>query len=105
MILRNLKFALRNFRTQKLFAIVNIIGLTIGIVATSLILIYISYELSFDRFNRNSDRIFRVYSTFKFHGAHMSSVTNPAPFASFLKDKLPEIVKTVRIAHIPKGLV
>ena len=105
MILRNLQFSLRNFRNQKLFTIVNIIGLTIGIVAASLILIYIRYELSFDRFNRNSDRIFRVYSTFKFQGVRMSSVANPAPLASFLKDKLPEIVKTVRIAHIPKGLV
>jgi putative ABC transport system permease protein len=105
MILRNLQFTFRNFRNQKLFTIVNLSGLTIGIIAASLILIYINYELSFDRFNRNSDRIFRVYSTFKFQGVRMSSVANPAPFASFLKDKLPEIVKTVRIAHIPKGLV
>ena len=105
MMLKNLQFTLRKFRNQKLFAIVNLSGLTIGIVAASLILIYISYELSFDRFNKNSDQIFRVYSTYKFEGTNMSVVVKPAPLASFLQDKLPEIVETVRIAHIPKGLV
>ena len=83
MILRNLQFSLRNFRNQKLFTFVNLTGLTIGIVAASLILIYIRYELSFDRFNSNSDRIFRVYSTFKFQGERMSCVTNPAPLAIY----------------------
>ncbi len=105
MIFRNLRFTLRHFKTQKLFTSVNLSGLTIGIVAASLILIYISYELSFDRFNKNADRIFRVYSTFKFEGVKMSSVVSPVPLASFLHDKIPEIDKTVRIAHIPKGLV
>lgn len=105
MILRNLQFTFRNFRNQKLFTIVNLSGLTIGIIAASLILIYINYELSFDRFNKNSDRILRVYSTYKFEGVNMSVVVKPAPLAKFLQDKLPEVVKTVRIAHIPKGLV
>ena len=51
MIFQKLQFTLRNFRNQKLFTFVNIAGLTIGIVAASLILIYISYELSFDQFS------------------------------------------------------
>src|SRR5450759_101154 len=105
MILRNLQFTLRNFRNQKLFTIVNLSGLTIGIVAASLILIYISYELSFDRFNKNSDRIFRVYSTFTLGGANEAWVQTPAPLASFLQNKFPEIAKTVRITQISKGLV
>lgn len=105
MILGNLKFTLRNFRTQKLFTFVNISGLTIGIVASSLILIYISYELSFDRFNKNSDRIFRVYSTRTLDGAVEAWVQTPTPLASFLQNKFPEIDKTVRITRIPKGLV
>ena len=105
MILRNLQYTLRNFRNQKLFTIVNLLGLTIGIVAASLILIYISYELSFDRFHKNSDRIYRVYSTFNMGGSNEAWVQTPAPLATFLQNKFSEITKTVRIARIPKGLM
>jgi len=105
MILRNLQYTLRNFRNQKLFTIVNLLGLTIGIVAASLILIYISYELSFDRFHKNSDRIYRVYSTFTMGGSNEAWVQTPAPLAIFLQNKFSEITKTVRIARIPKGLM
>lgn len=105
MILRNLRFILRNFKTQKLFTFVNLTGLTIGIVAASLILIYISYELSFDRFNRNSKRIFRVYLTYTRGGVNSAYAQCQYQLASFLKNKFPEIEKTVRIIQIPKGLV
>jgi putative ABC transport system permease protein len=105
MILRNLKFTLRNFRNQKLFTIVNLLGLTIGIVAASFILIYISYELSFDRFNENYDRIFRVYGSYTREGKTETWVQTPTPLAPFLQNKFPEIEKTVRITRISKGLV
>ena len=105
MIFSNIKFTFRNFRKQKLFAFVNLAGLTLGIISASLILIYISYELSFDRFHKNSDRILRVYSTFTMGGANEAWVQTPAPLASFLQNKFPEVVKTVRIAAVPKCLL
>src|SRR5450759_1795697 len=105
MIFSNIKFTARNFRNQKLFTTVNLAGLTLGIVSASLILIYISYELSFDKFHKNSARILRVYSTYTMGGANEAWVQNPTPLASFLQNKFPEIDKTVRIARIPKGLI
>src|SRR5450759_365573 len=105
MILRNLKFTLRNFRNQKLFTIVNLSGLTIGIIAASFILIYIRYELSFDRFHKNSQQIFRVYSTFTMGGENQAWVQTPTPLASFLQNKFPEVEKTVRIVRLGKGLI
>ncbi|MEI6049671.1 MAG: ABC transporter permease [Bacteroidota bacterium] len=105
MIFRNLKFTLRNFRNQKLFTIVNLSGLTIGIIAASFILIYIRYELSYDRFSKNSNRIVRVYGTFTREGVTGAWVQTPTPLASFLQNKFPEIEKTVRIARLYKGLV
>ena len=105
MILRNLQFTLRNFRNQRLFTFVNLSGLTIGIVAASLILIYIGHELSFDRFNKSYDRIFRVYATYTREGVTEGWVQTPAPLASFLQNKFPEIAKTVRITRLSKGLV
>ncbi|MBK7628693.1 MAG: ABC transporter permease [Bacteroidales bacterium] len=105
MIFKNLQYTIRNFKNQKLFTFVNVAGLTIGIIAASLILIYISYELSFDRFHKNSDQIFRVYGTFNFGGKNEAWVQTPNPLGPFLQNKFPEIEKTVRITRLSKGLV
>jgi putative ABC transport system permease protein len=105
MFFKNLHFTIRNFRNQKLFSFVNIAGLTIGIVAASLIMIYISYELSFDRFHKNSGQIFRVYGTFNFGGKNEAWVQTPNPLGPFLQNKFPEIEKYVRITRLSKGLV
>jgi putative ABC transport system permease protein len=101
----NIKLTFRNFRKQKLFTTVNLAGLTIGIISATLILVYIGYEKSYDRFNENADRIYRVYSTFTMSGANQEWITAPTPLASFLKNKFTPISSTVRIAKLPKGLI
>ncbi len=66
MIRNYFKIALRNLYKNKLYAFVNITGLTIGIASCILIGVYIMHELSFDRFHANASRIARVtmdYST------------------------------------------
>jgi putative ABC transport system permease protein len=101
----NIKLTFRNFRKQKLFTTVNLVGLTIGIISATLILVYIGYENSYDRFNKNAGRILRVYSTFTMSGADQEWITAPTPLASFLKNKFSQVSSTVRIAKLPKGLI
>ena len=60
MIKNYFKIALRNLYKNKLYASVNIIGLTVGITSCLLIGIYILHELSYDRFHKNAERIVRV---------------------------------------------
>lgn len=55
-----IKIALRNFRKNKLFSLLNITGLAIGMAACLLILQYVSFKLSFDQFHKNADNIYRV---------------------------------------------
>lgn len=105
MILKNLQFTFRNFRNRKLFTFVNLTGLTVGIISASLILIYISYELSFDRFHKNAANIFRVYGSFTMGGKNQSWVQTPNPLGPFLQNKFPEIEKTVRVTRLNKGLI
>lgn len=105
MLLRNIIFALRNFRRRKLFSVVNVIGLTISITAAGIIFLYILNELSFDRFNTNYKRIARVYETFTWDGSDQAWIQVPMPYASFLQNKYPQIEKTARIVKVPKGLV
>ncbi|HEY2583313.1 MAG TPA: FtsX-like permease family protein [Mucilaginibacter sp.] len=60
MIKNYFKIAWRNLRKNRLYAFINISGLTIGIVSCLLIGIYIKHELSYDHFNKNAGRIVRV---------------------------------------------
>ena len=60
-----LKTAWRNLRKNKLYSIINIFGLTVGLAACLLIGVYINNELSYDKFNTNADRIVRATMEYK----------------------------------------
>ncbi|HWZ14164.1 MAG TPA: ABC transporter permease [Mucilaginibacter sp.] len=60
MIKNYFKIAWRNLKKNRLYAFINITGLTVGIVSCLLIGIYIKHEVSYDRFHENADRIVRV---------------------------------------------
>ncbi len=59
-----LKMALRNQSKNKLFSVINILGLAIGIAVSVLIINYVSFEFSFDKMHQKKDRIYRVESRF-----------------------------------------
>jgi len=99
MLQNYLKIALRNLVKQKLYAFVNIFGLAIGLACVILILVYVRYELSFDRFHENADRIFRIVQRQPgnvFLGSDHFAVT-PAPLASTLVDEYPEVTHATTI--------
>ena len=52
--------AIKHFRKQKLFSLINVLGLTIGIACCTMIYLFVLNELSFDNFNKQSDHIYRV---------------------------------------------
>ena len=54
------KTAWRNLMKNKIFSVINVLGLGIGIAAFLLIINYLRFEYSFDDFNANEDRIYRV---------------------------------------------
>ncbi|MEM9391792.1 MAG: ABC transporter permease, partial [Bacteroidota bacterium] len=63
MIRNYLKVVLRNLLKNKLFSIINILGLTLGLSATGLLFLYVSYELSYDRYHSKVDQIYRLNHT------------------------------------------
>lgn len=60
MVKSYLKTALRNILRSKSFSIINVTGLSIGVAAFLLIIVYVSSELDYDKFHRNSSNIYRV---------------------------------------------
>jgi len=68
MIKNYLKTAFRSLLKNKGFTAINVLGLTLGIATCLLIVFYVLDELSYDRFNVNADRIYRVNNDIKFGG-------------------------------------
>lgn len=79
-MLRNyFTLAVRNFRRRKLFSLINVLGLVIGISASLVIYLIVQYQFSFDRFHQDGDRIYRVVTDSRFSGEeyHNRGVTAP----------------------------
>ena len=99
MLFNYLKIAIRSMFRQKAFSIVNILSLAIGLGAAILILMYIRFDLSFDRFHKNTDRIYRVslIHQHKDQREYESEVFT-APLASAIKAEFPEIQNSTRLS-------
>jgi len=91
------KTAWRNLLKSKTFSAINIFGLSLGITTFLLIINYLRFEYSFDDFNVNKDRIYRVpmSETEKGGKPQTFAFTFPA-VAPALKKDYPEIEETVR---------
>ncbi len=104
MIKSYLKTALRNLKKNKLYSFINIAGLSVGISCCLLILLYIKYELSFDRFNKKADRVFRLTEILHLPNEDNARAVTSPPMAPLLKQSLPEVISTVRISFSQRPL-
>src|SRR5205085_39125 len=105
MLQNYLKVALRNLWKNKTFSAINILGLAIGIGTCLLITLYVLDELSFDRFNTKSDRIYRVNAEVKFGGVEQKFAVNCAPFAFTVKNEYPQVENVVRFRNYGSSVV
>ena len=98
MLKNYLTVILRNIQRHKGYALINLTGLTIGMMCFVLIALYVKYEFSFDTYHKNRDRIYRIVTETEetYMGKNQLPVT-PAPLAQALKDTFPEVVKAIRI--------
>jgi putative ABC transport system permease protein len=99
MIKNYLKTALRNLRKNKGFTLINVFGLALGLATCLLIVFYVSDELSYDRYNVNADRIYRVNTDIKFGGTEGSYAVSAAVAAGALKTDFPEIEAVTRFRN------
>src|ERR1051325_9531188 len=104
MIKNYLKIAWRNIVRQKAYAGINIIGLAIGIAACLLILQYVSFELSYENFQVNKDRIYRVRQD-RYDNGKLSTqwVSGAYAVGNSFKEAIPEIEDYVKV--VPRGAV
>ncbi len=98
MLMNYIKITLRNIKRHKAHSLINIAGLSVGITCSLLILLFIRFETSYDRYHPHADCIYRVVfaSPTEFMGTNRQAFT-PGPLASALKDEFPEVLHTARI--------
>ena len=95
MIKNYLKIAVRNLQKNKIQSFINIAGLSIGLAFCILIYLFISDELSFDRFHEKADSIYSIVINDHFY--KYSHRTGPVPMAPLLKENFPEIENFARL--------
>ena len=92
-----IKIALRNLKKHRGYSFINISGLAIGMACCLLILLWVQYQLSYNRFNEHADRIFRMYQHSSYAQDQVLLTDNlPGPLAKDLMDEFPEVVNATR---------
>ncbi|MCK5148536.1 ABC transporter permease [bacterium] len=102
-----IKTAIRNFRRQRTYTLINLTGLIVGMAACLLIAIYIQDDLNYDHFHVKKDRIYRIYIQTIQSGQPWAMAPTMLPLAPALKEGFPEIDKVARILqknHFPFGV-
>lgn len=92
-----LLIALRFMSRQRGFSVINISGLTLGIACSLLILLFIQDELSFDRFQKDYDHIYRVGFEGKLQGKKVRSTLTAFPLSAALRNEWPDVEASTRI--------
>ena len=95
MLKNYLKIALRNIKNQKGYSFINIVSLAIGLTCCMLILLYIRYEFSFDKYHDNAQHIYRAVREEK--GTPVWFNSSAHPLAAALKEDFPEVIRATRV--------
>jgi putative ABC transport system permease protein len=92
-----LKLAYRNILRHKRYALLNIIGLAVGLAACLIMASYVIHELSFETMHPDRDRIFRINGRIPMGGQVLHNAIVAPPFGPAAEESLPEIEESVRI--------
>ena len=93
-----IKIALRNVARYRSFTLLNVLGLSVGVAAALLLFMAVRYELSFDQFHTNGDRVYRVVRRQVYaNGNEDVKRGNPLPVAAALKADIPQFEAVVPV--------
>jgi putative ABC transport system permease protein len=99
------KTAFRNLLRNKFYTLINIIGLAIGLATCFLIILYVLDELSYDKYNANAKRIYRVNNEIKFGDNYFDMAVSPALLGSTMVRDFPAVQQYTRLRWYGSFLV
>ena len=100
----NFKIALRSFRNNKFYSIINLSGLVVGMAACLLLLMYLQHETGYDQFHEEGDKIYQVNLSVNFGGEAFNTSNTPPPVGETMRNEIPEIESYTR-HHMPGDMV
>ena len=104
-MLKNIiKTAFRHILKHLGYSILNILGLTLGITSAIFLIIYVSNEVSYDRYHEKADRIYRVSTTIKEPDDAFTWIVAQIPFGPQVAHDYPEVQSVVRFINMPRSL-
>ncbi len=96
-----IKIAIRNLLKNKVYSLINILGLAIGLATSLLIVFYVVDEWSYDKFNNDTDRLYRIVQTMTSEERTEEQATTPFLLGPVLDAEFPDFVdKTVRFYNM-----
>ncbi|TFH27980.1 MAG: FtsX-like permease family protein [Bacteroidia bacterium] len=98
------KNAFRNITLKFGYSFLNILGMTLGITSALFLILYVSDELSFDRYHEHGDRIYRVQSHITEPDDEFTWIVAQIPFAPQVKEDYPEVESATRLFNFNRSL-
>lgn len=98
MLITNLKNSIRLIAKQKIYTIINLVGLAVGLSTCLFLMLYIIDEFRYDTFHKDAERIYRVNLFGKLATQEFNTCYTAAPIAAGMKSEFPEIEETCRFA-------
>jgi putative ABC transport system permease protein len=104
-MIKNLfKIAIRHIRKHAGYSLLNVLGLTLGISSALFLIIYVSDEVSYDRYHENADRIYRVSSKITETDDQFTWNVAQIPMGPQVVQDYPEVQSFVRFINMPRAL-
>lgn len=98
MLQNYLLIALRQFWKQKLFSLINLVGLSLGLACSLLVYLWVQHQLHYDQFQVKQERLFLVLADWYYSdGRREISIATPANLAIELEQNIPGIINTTRL--------
>ncbi len=98
MIKNYFKIAFRNLLRHRSVSFINIFGLAVGMTCCLLIMLYVKDEISYDRYHKNADHIYRVVKDFiNDDGTKLPDATTPPALAMAMQKEIPEVESVTRV--------
>ena len=105
-MLRNyIKIAWRNLKRNKSYALINTLGLSVGIASCILIFLFIQDEWSYDRYHKDADQIYRVYQQATRDGETRSRLINSAQLGVAIKSEIPGVKNFTRLSGSSRDVI
>jgi putative ABC transport system permease protein len=91
------KVALRNIRKHSFYSAINIFGLAVGVISCLFIILYVSDELSYDKFHAEAENVYRIGLHGQLSGQEILTASSCPPLASAMVREIPGVEQAIRV--------